>query len=117
MKLGDIIALAKAGYSVADVKELIKMNENKEESTTPTEQATEPAEQSASSDVPPTPTQSDSSGAESVPEESGEIEELKKQLAELEAKLKTAQSANAHTDMSGMSGDKSDLDDIVRSFM
>lgn len=117
MKLGDIIALAKAGYSVADVKELVKMNEMKEESTTPTEQATEPAEQSASSDVPPTPTPQESSGTESAPEGSGEVEELKKQLAELKAKLKTAQSANAHTDISGMSGDTSDLDDIVRSFM
>ena len=115
MKLGDIIALAKAGYSVADVKELVKMSEVKEEAQS--EPTTEPpADSSASSDVPITPA-TENSGAESVPEESGEMDELKKQIAELEAKLKTAQSANAHTDISGMSGDKSDLDDIVRSFM
>ena len=118
MKFGDIMALAKSGFTYANIKELMEMDtgDSKEvilEDATP-----------GITDVSPDVSGADAKPAPAPEQEKKSIdygEEIKKLQAELQKTkedLAKAQKANAHADVSGNKPDpQSTLDDIVRSFM
>lgn len=118
MNLKDIIALAKAGYSVSDVKELISMASSEDQ---------EPAEQEEPKDEKTEEQNTGKDTAGKAPEKSTEdtakvvaIDEYKKQIDDLKNQIKDLQEKNTHKDVSGNKDDKSNEDiinDITRSFM
>lgn len=115
--LSDIVALAKQGYSVSDVKELISLASSTE---------TEPKEEEKGQDE---KTQQHEAGKEQ-PEEAVQkstddsskvtaIDEYKKKIEDLESKLSRLQEENVHKDNS-QNKEKSDdeiMNDITRAFM
>lgn len=127
MIFGDIVALAKAGFTPADIREFM--------------QKTDASASDNGSPIPPSTSEDTSDGAaheESTPaaseqpaqpsgasEDANKIAELEKQLAELSAQseklkadLTAAQKVNTGRDLSGSVGDQDKaLDDLVRSFM
>lgn len=118
MNLKDIIALAKAGYSVSDVKELIAMASS--EDAEPAQQEDKPKDEKTEEP------EAGKDTASKEPEKSTEdpvkvtaIDEYKKQIEDLEKQVKDLQQKNIHTDVSNHP-DKSDEDimnDLTRSFM
>ena len=115
--LSDIVALAKQGYTVSDVKELISLASSTE---------TEPKEEENDQDE---KTQQHEAGKEQ-PEEAVQkstddsskvtaIDEYKKKIEDLENKLSRLQEENVHKDNS-QHKEKSDdeiMNDITRAFM
>ena len=112
MKFGDILALAKAGYTRKDIEDLMKLDTE----TTPDpsgdpepEEQPEPDTEPAGSDDPGEPEKD----AGTPPEESDEIKNLKEQL-------KAAQDAAARSARQPEKPEKSDADilkDMARRFM
>ncbi len=112
MKFGDILALAKAGYTRKDIEDLMKLDPE----TTPDpsgdpapEEQPEPAAEPAGSVDPGKPEKD----AGAPPEESDEIKKLKE-------KLKAAQDAAARSARQPEKPEKSDADilkDMARRFM
>lgn len=115
----DIVALAKAGYSVSDVKELISLSSSeerepeKQEENEPDEKTDEPE------DAKDTGTEDPQKSTEE-PAKVTAIDEYKKQVEELKKQVKDLQDKNVHQDNSGNDNQRSDediLNDITRSFM
>lgn len=116
----DLVALAKQGYSVADVKELISL-------------ANSGSDVSSSDDTPagdnPTPPADEPSLKPEEKEESKEddkedsndnVVDYKAKIADLEEKLSKAQKAAQHVDMADADKEKSAddiLSDLATSFM
>lgn len=127
-KLDDIVALAKAGYKVSDIKELIELSKSSEGSESgPASKQTE--EQQTHLVQSQTDNQkeeilidnSSESGAElsneKVPEEE-KIIDYKKKTEELEAKIEALQKANTRQNIADE--EKSDIDvfaEAMKSFM
>lgn len=92
--LADVAALARAGYSVSDVKEILQMSKAQ-----PDAAAGEPEEPEEQQDKrepeKPNPEKEEEPGA---PQQAENIEDLKKQVAALEDKLKQAQKNNVTKD-------------------
>lgn len=113
MKIADIIALAKSGYKVSEIKELMSLGE--------TQQSDEPAEIPAGAPAQPEPEKAGPEPAgEPAPsaDQSAEINELKKQIESLKADLKKAQKQNSHEDLSGGAKQKSGqefINEIMKS--
>lgn len=113
--LADVAALARAGYSVSDVKEILQMSKAQ-----PDAAAGEPEEPGEQPDKrepeKPNPEKEEEPGA---PEKADSIEDLKSQVAALEEKLKQAQKNNVTKDQ----GDKKPQTDeehlaaIIKGFM
>ena len=86
LKLDDIVALAKQGYKVSDVKELIELSKEQSEPDTPPTPEPEPTGEDG---------EKDSKGKEEKKEEptpdDSKIVDYKEQLSELEAKLKASE--------------------------
>lgn len=119
MKLSDIIALAKAGYSVSDVKELISLTSSEDpepapqDDTTPDEKTDEPEDAKDTGDEAPQKSTAEPAKVTAIDDYKKQIEDLKKQVTDLQQK-------NVHKDNSGNPPSKTDeelLDDITRSFM
>ena len=118
MNLMDIIALAKAGYSVSDVKELLSLTSSEDK---------EPAPQETEDEKTEVPEEVKEPTHKQEPEKSTEdpakvvaIDTYKQQIAELEKQVKDLQQKNVHTDVSQKEPGKTDEDiinDITRSFM
>lgn len=118
MNLKDIIALAKAGYSVSDVKELISLSSSEDPG---------PAEQEKTPDEKTEEPETGKDTASREPEKSTEdpakviaIDEYKKQIDDLKKQVKDLQEKNTHKDVSGNKNEKSNeeiINDITRSFM
>ena len=107
MKINDIIALAKSGYKVSEIKELMSLGE--------TQQSEEPAENPAEESGQPEPEKAGPEPAgEPAPsaDQSAEINELKKQIESLKADLKKAQKQNSQEDLSGGAKPKSGQDSV-----
>ena len=120
MKFGDIMALAKSGFTYANIKELMEMDtgDSKEvilEDATPGITDISPDEQGAGADT----FEASASAQEKKSVDYGEeIKKLQMELQKTKEDLAKAQKANAHADVSGNKPDpQSNLDDIVRSFM
>ena len=126
MNLKDIIALAKAGYSVSDVKELISMTSSDDpepaaQEEKPKDEKTEEPEtgKDTASEAPEKSTE-DPAKVIAIDEYKKQIDEYKKQIDDLKKQVKDLQEKNTHKDVSGNKDDKSDEDvinDITRSFM
>ena len=117
LKLTDIIELAKQGYKVSDIKELLALEvpdshnpdpedgERKTEDTKPAKEEPEESKEDKPDDV----------------DYKKMYEDSKRQQDELAKKLEESQKANTSKDMSGSKPDeKSDIDlvnELARSFM
>ena len=108
LNLSDVVALARAGYSVKDVKELMEMSKSQPETTQP--ETTEPEV------IPQTPS---GNVAESAPKESEPpaAEPDYKAMYEAEhQKVSDLQNKNNRADVSAPEVSEKDLLDIVRSY-
>lgn len=117
MKFGDIMALAKSGFTYSNIKELMAMDTEGSqelviEDATPGIIDNSPKDTGAVAPAPaPAP-------EKPSPDYGEEIQKLKDELQKTKADLAKAQKANAHADVSGNAPDpQKNLDDIVRSFM
>lgn len=112
LNLSDVVALARAGYSVKDVKELMEMSKSQPETTQP--------ETTAETKTPSQSENADSGNvAESLPKESEPpaAEPDYKAMYEAEhQKVSDLQNKNNRADVSTPEVSESDLLDIVRSY-
>lgn len=95
--LSDIVALAKSGYSVADVKELIALSKD-----VPAEQQHDnnQSNNEQQQENPPAPSEPDNKPDEK-PEADAKVKELEDQIKALQTQLTAAQNANVNKDQSG----------------
>lgn len=115
MNLSDLIALAKQGYKISDIKELIELGKE-----TQTSGVEKPAEAEPKEAPQPDPEKTDEKPAPAVTGETDKIKELEAQLAQVRKDLEKAQNKNISRDNSGaaVSPDpQTVLNDIVRNFM
>lgn len=112
--LNDIAALAKAGYTVAEVRELMTLAQDQtleKKSPDPAKDPEAEKEPEPEKQNPEMEKQSLKESQEPSGDQSGEIENLKKQLA-------AAQDANRKKDISGsVKTDQDTLNDLVKAFM
>lgn len=105
MNLMDIIALAKSGYSVADVKELMALDTK---TTQPTESENIQVEESPNKEVENTTVDDQKTEVHNYKEM---YEELAGKYTELETQLKQVQELNTHSTVG-----KESQEDIATSF-
>lgn len=123
--LSDIATLAKAGYSVAEVRELIKLSSGAEEdqpkqNQTPQESAQNMSGSDGKEPEPqPDPEKAPEASKDPVSVESvDQSEDLSGKVLELERALAAAQAANRSQDMSqSKPTDEERVKDLVLSFM
>ena len=112
MKFSDIIALAKAGYTPADIREFMSQETGKDSDHTPDDAPAEKAPEEKKDPDPDTP--DTGNDIHKDPEEKVNYEEkykeLEKQFSNLQKSLKEAQLSNTKQDASG--GKKEDPQDI-----
>ena len=119
LNLKDIVELAKAGYKVSEVKELIALASSEE--TKPAEEGEQKEkdekaqEQEAVKEQPEEAVQKSTS----TPEEDSSILSYKKKIEELEAKVKSLQSDNVHKDQSDKQtkSDEELINELTASYM
>ena len=111
LNIMDIVALSKAGFKYAEIKDLM----NTEIPDTPQQQPEQPTEPPTEPE-PPAPNDTETPAkATGQPVESTEDQ---KKIAELEKQLADMQKKNQSTDVSGNVPDPQDtINDIVRGFM
>ena len=115
----DLVALAKQGYSVADVKELISLansgsDVSSSDGTPAGDNPTPPA------DEPSQPEEKEESKEDDKEDSNDNVVDYKAKIAELEEKLSKAQKAVQHVDMADADKEKSAddiLSDLATSFM
>lgn len=118
MKLTDIIALAKAGYSVSDVKELMNLASSEDKDPEPQDEPKDEKTEEPKTGKDTASTEPEKSTE--APEKVIAIDEYRKQIEELEKQVKDLQQKNIHKDVSSNQNEKTDkeiMDDITRSFM
>lgn len=120
LNLKDIVELAKAGYKVSEVKELIALASSEE---------TDPAKEDGEQKEKDEKAQQHDAGKEqpeevaqkstSTPEEDSSILSYKKKIEELEAKVKSLQSDNVHKDQSDKQtkSDEELINELTASYM
>lgn len=123
--LSEIAVLAKAGYSVAEVKELLNLAQTepapKPEAKQPPEGDLEKPEpkpaQGQDPKLEPKPSQDQSQ--DQSPEQSGkQSEDLLQKIADLEKQLKEAQAANINQNANiNKKSEQEQLEELARSFM
>lgn len=118
INLKDIVALATAGYKPSEIKELISLSNQSEETQKEdeTKDQAEKTEQHDSGREQPEEAQKNATGTS---EEDSAILSYKKKIEELEAQVAKLQSDNVHKDQSDKK-EKSDeeiLNDLTASFM
>ena len=109
MTFSDIMALAKNGYKPGDIKELMALQPDTEQSE---QSGADESNQEQSE-------QSEQSGANEMEALKNQIAELTKKLNDTQSQLKQAQKANTQTNVKKESGqsDTERLNDWARSFM
>lgn len=118
-KLDDIVTLAKAGYKVSDVKELIELSKSADKAP----EAKKEAEEYKQVETPESAqSQESTQPSEQTSEEPKEdkVIDYKRKTEELEAKLEALQKANTRKNIADTDDDKSDFDvfaDAMRQFM
>lgn len=113
MILTDIIALAKAGYSPKDIKDLIALSE-------PTPQAPEtPDPEPEENPEPETPSIEDPTKEIPAIDEKSNVINYEEKVKELEVKIAEMQKENVSKDISGQETKSDDdmLADLVRKYM
>jgi hypothetical protein len=116
MKLGvaDIIALVKAGYKVSDIKALQEDKPEDKPEEKPEEKPEDKPEEK--------PEEKPEDKPEEKPEEKPSVEDLKNQIRDLTAQIKTMQEDNKEADVSHHTDEKKPTDnelmlDLFRTFM
>lgn len=119
MTFSDIMALAKNGYKPGDIKELMALQPDTEQSeqSGADESNQEQSEQSGANES--NQEQSEQSNANEMEALKNQIAELTKKLNDTQSQLKQAQKANTQTNVKKESGqsDTERLNDWARSFM
>ena len=121
LKLDDIVALAKSGYKVSDVKELIELSKEADTSTEETSSSNTVAKEQNQENI---STQKDevkhaTEDEPSKDEEASKVVDYKAKAEELEARLQELQKANTRRNIAD-TDEKSDSDvfaDVMKSFM
>lgn len=112
MKLDDLIALAKAGYKLKEIKALEEAEEKekaKEEETKPEEATPETKPETPQENEPP------DSGSDELAELKEKIEGFEREKEDLKKKLEEAQKEIRSRDHSGGESTET-LDDIIKKF-
>lgn len=112
MTIGDIVALAKAGYKPADVKELIEMTKEEKKDIADT---SDPANDDSSE-----PAAEVSPLASAVPDKTEDDTDYKALYEQAKKDLATAQKENVNKDISSAEDNQSDADiikDLIKEFM
>jgi len=112
MTIGDIVALAKAGYKPADVKELIEMTKEEEKDIADTS--------NSANDDPSEPAAEVSPSASAAPDETEDDTDYKALYEQAKKDLATAQKENVNKDISSEEDNQSDADiikDLIKEFM
>lgn len=119
MTFSDIMALAKNGYKPGDIKELMALRPDMEQSeqSEADESNQEQPEQNGADES--EQKQTEQSGATEMEALKNQIAELTKKLNDTQSQLKQAQKANTQTNVKKESGqsDTERLNDWARSFM
>lgn len=120
LSIKDIVELAKAGYKVSEVKELLSMTSSEEtdpakEDGEQKEKAEKTEEQEAGKEQPEDAQQN----ATSTPKEDSSILSYKQKIEELEEKIKALQSDNVHKDQSEVKtkSDEEIANELTASYM
>ena len=120
LSIKDIVELAKAGYKVSEVKELLSMASSEEtdpakEDGEQKEKDEKAQEQEAGKEQPEEAVQKSTS----TPQEDSSILSYKKKIEELEEKIKTLQSDNVHKDQSEVQtkSDEELINELTASYM
>jgi len=119
MILADIIALARAGYTPAQVKELMQLNAEQESAKPeaapeiPPKEERQPDEQNGGAEEHP----NEADNKEATAELQKQLDDLRKNLEKAKNDLAAAQKKNTSQDMTGQKEPDTTLEDIVRSFM
>lgn len=117
LNFGDIVTLAKQGFTPADVREFMKIDIPDAVTETPPVQTPEKVEQEPTPEQ-TTPKLDDNPTPAKATGQQLESDQDKARIAELEKQVKDLQTVNQAKDVSGNVPDpQKDLDDIVRSFM
>lgn len=109
---GDLVALARAGYTPAQVKEILSMQT---EEAKPAEEPTETAPKEVAQ--PETEKAPDPKPEAGEDKKEDSLLELQKKLAAAEEKLADLQKQNSTKDISEQKPKTNPLDDMVRRFM
>lgn len=119
LNLNDIVALAKSGYKVDDIKELIKLSKEAETEESKPSGSEEEKEVKKKEEV--LPEEEPKKGTVEQPsEDTSKVIDYKKRTEELEEKLQELQKANTKKNMADKDDEKSDLEvfaDAMKSFM
>ena len=117
MILTDIIALAKAGYSPKDIKDLIALSEPTPQA--PGAQDPEPEPEPEKKPEPETPSIEDPTKEIPAIDEKSNVINYEEKVKELEAKIAELQKENTSKDISGNETKSDDdlLADLVRKYM
>lgn len=119
MILADIIALARAGYTPAQVKELMQLNAE-QESAKPEGAPKIPPKEEEQHEAQNGGTEEGTKKAdnkEATAELQKQLDDLRKNLEKAKNDLAAAQKKNTTQDMTGQKEKEETLEDIVRSFM
>lgn len=117
MTIGDIVALAKAGYKPADVKELIEMTKEEEKDIETTADSSKSAMDKPSSSEPAAEV---SPSASAAPDDEEDDTDYKALYEQAKKDLATAQKENVNKDISSAEDNQSDADiikDLIKEFM
>lgn len=109
MKLDDLIALAKAGYKLKEIKALEEAEEKAKEETKPEEATPETKPETPQENDPP------ESGSDELAELKAKIEGFEREKEDLKKKLEEAQKEIRSRDHSGGESTET-LDDIIKKF-
>ena len=110
----DLVALAKAGYTPAQVKEIMAMSSNEADNVEQTQKAAEITQKDAVQ--PEQQTVEDTANKEMA--EPDQIEKLQQQVDSLQKQLAAAQKENSTKDVSTPPADPQEvLSSIIRDFM
>lgn len=117
----DVVALAKAGYSPAEVKEILKLSEGAEAgkpegaAAIEPKEATQPEQQKKEPTEAPAPAEDNSS--KEVEKLKQSVQRLTTELEKTKKDLSAAQKLNTSKDGSGNKEPDTSVDDIIRGFM
>ena len=113
--LSEIAALAKAGYTVAEVRELISLAADSAKEPAPEQPEEKPEDQTKMPEKEQIP---DPLPEESPAQSKDQSEDQSARIAELEKQLAAAQAANRKQDASThVKNETEQLEDLARSFM
>ena len=119
LNLKDIVELAKAGYKVSEVKELIALSSSEEADPAPEGDEKGKDEKTQQHEAGKEQPEEVAKKSTSIPEDESSILSYKEKIQELEEKLQKLQSENVHKDQSEKQtkSDEELLNELTASYM